>query len=250
VTGTYLTTRPDLAGVRLERLDVRDLYAVSHLVAELRPDVVVHTAYRQDDWATTASGAAMVALACAEAGARMVHVSSDVVFRGDRDVYREDDEPDAESPYGRAKVAAEQAVTGVVPGAAVVRTSLILGSSLGRPSPMERLVHELAGGGRGALFSDDVKCPVHVDDLADALLEVAHSALSGVLHCAGPEALSRAEIGRLVARRDGLDPSRLRTTTRADAGVGGAARVVLDGSRTAALLRTRVRGASEFLALG
>lgn len=234
--------------MRFEQLDVRELYAVSGLIGRARPDVVVHTAYRQDDWATTAAGAACVALACAEADAGLVHVSSDVVFRGDRDSYAEDDEPDAVTPYGRAKVAAEQAVLECVPGAAVVRTSLILGSSLGRPSPMETLVRGLLDGSHeGALFTDDVKCPVHVDDLADALLETAADGLAGVLHCAGPDALSRHEVGVLVAERDGLDGTRLPTSTRAAAGVDGAARLVLDGTRTQERLSTRLRGAREFL---
>ncbi|GAB3435400.1 sugar nucleotide-binding protein [Phycicoccus ginsengisoli] len=230
-------------------MDLRDLGATVALLREVRPEVVVHTAYRQDDWATTAGGAAHVALACADSGARLVHVSSDVVFRGDRDRYTEDDEPDAVAPYGRAKAAAEQAVLECAPGAAVVRTSLVLGLSGGRRSPTEQLVHALATGAReGALFTDDVKCPVHVDDLADALLEVVARGLAGVLHAVGPDAVSRHELGLLVAARDGLDPARLPTTTRAAAGVDGAARLVLDATRTQAVLQTRLRGAREFLA--
>ena len=218
------------------------------LLARVRPQAVVHTAYRQDDWGTTAGGAAIMAIACAAEGVRLVHVSSDVVFRGDHPVYTEVDETDAETPYGRAKIAAEEAVRECCPDAAVVRTSLILGSSAGRRSPMEALVHGLADGSRdGALFTDDVKCPVHVDDLADALLEIADSELTGVFHCAGPDALSRHDIGRLVAARDGLDATRLLTTTRAEAGIGGAAHIVLDGSVTRARLSTRLRGAREFL---
>ena len=252
VVGTVLTSRPaDAAGREVRRVDLRELAATSALLAQVRPDVVVHTAYRQDDWATTAGGAAHVALACADSGARLVHVSSDVVFRGDRDHYTEDDEPDAVEPYGRSKVAAERAVLECAPGAAVVRPSIVLGASGGRLSPTERLVHDLATGAReGALFTDDVKCPVHVEDLADVLLEVVERELSGVLHAVGPDALSRHEIGLLVAARDGLDASRLAGTTRAQAGVGGAARIVLDGSRTRALLHTRIRGGREFLTAG
>ena len=250
VVGTVLTSRPaDAAGREVRRVDLRELAATSALLAQVRPDVVVHTAYRQDDWATTAGGAAHVALACTEHGARLVHVSSDVVFRGDRDHYTEDDEPDAVEPYGRSKAAAEQAVLECAPGAAVVRTSLVLGSSAGRRSRTEQLVHDLATGARdGALFTDDVKCPVHVDDLADVLLEVVVRELTGVLHAVGPDAVSRHELGLLVAARDGLDPARLATTTLAAAGVGGAARLVLDATRTQAVLQTRLRGAREFLA--
>lgn len=226
---------------------MRDGYAVGALLDRTRPDVVVHTAYRRDDWATTAAGAAHVALATAQRGIRLVHVSTDLVFADSPDPRVETDPRSATGDYGRAKAAAEEAVEGCHDDAVVVRTSLVLGSSGGRPSPMERLVHDLASGPReGVLFTDDVKCAVHVDDLAAALVELAASDLTGVLHCAGADALSRYDLGLLVARRDGLDPQRLRAGTRAATGEGPS-RVLLDSSRAAQVLRTRLRGAREFL---
>ncbi|QYC42323.1 dTDP-4-dehydrorhamnose reductase [Nonomuraea coxensis DSM 45129] len=146
-------------------------------------------------------------------GARLVHVSSDAVFSGRAVTYAEDAEPDPISPYGAAKAAAEVAVRAIHPAAAVVRTSLIIGDG---GSPQEALVHALATGrAAGVLFTDDVRCPVHVRDLAAALLELAASTLAGVHHVAGADAVSRHELGRLIARRDGLDPARLPAGLRA-----------------------------------
>lgn len=229
-------------------VDVRDLAAVRALVAGVRPEAVVNAAYRQDDWATTAAGTAHLALACEELDARLVHVSSDVVFSGAASPYAEDADPDPVSDYGRAKLAGEQAVLELLPGSAVVRTSLILGSSVGRPSPMEQLVHDLSSGARdGVLFTDDVRCPVHVSDLAQALLEVVEHRVGGVVHCAGPDALSRHEIALLVAERDGLDASGFVTGSRAASGVPGPLDLRLDSRRTQSRLQTRLRGAREFL---
>lgn len=251
VHGTFLTTELDQQGVSAHRLDLRDLEAVRDLVGRVRPQVVVNTAYRQDDWATTAAGAAHLALACEEWSARLVQLSSDVVFAGTAPSYAEDALPDPVSDYGRAKLAGEQAVAELLSTASVVRTSLILGVSGSRRSPMEQLVHDLASGAReGVLFTDDVRCPVHVDDLASALLEVVEagpSAMPGVLHCAGPDALSRHEIALLVAARDGLDASRFVTGSRAASGVPGPLELRLDGRRTQQRLQTRLRGAREFL---
>jgi dTDP-4-dehydrorhamnose reductase len=114
---------------------------------------------------------------------------------------------------------------------------------------MERFVHDLAAGrAEGVLFTDDVRCPVHVSDLAEALVELALQDGRGVRHCAGPDALSRHEIGLLVAARDGLEVQRLRIGTRAATGVTGPLELRLDSRRTQAALRTRLRGAREFLA--
>ncbi|MFK4041097.1 sugar nucleotide-binding protein [Nonomuraea wenchangensis] len=238
-------SRPGRAAAEWRTLDVRDRAAAAAVLAALRPDVVVNAAYRQDDWATTATGAAHVALACAAQGARLVHVSSDAVFSGDAVTYAEDAEPDPISPYGAAKAAAEVAVRAVDPAAAVVRTSLIIGDG---GSPQEARVHALATGrADGVLFTDDVRCPVHVRDLAAALLELAASGSAGVHHVAGPDAVSRHELGCLIARRDGLDPARLPAGLRAGSGVPGPADVRLDCTATRRLLRTRLRGAREFL---
>jgi dTDP-4-dehydrorhamnose reductase len=150
------------------------------------------------------------------------------------------------TPYGAAKAAAETAVKGIARAAVIARTSLIIGDG---DSKHERLVHELAAGAvAGLLYTDQVRCPVHVADLAAALLELAAAPHAGVCHVAGADAVSRHELGLLIAARDGLDPSALRAGTRPAAQLPSPLDVRLDSSRTQARLTTRLRGAREFLA--
>ncbi|WP_182881566.1 sugar nucleotide-binding protein [Microbispora sp. H10949] len=135
--------------------------------------------------------------------------------------------------------------TAVDPRAVIVRTSLIIGDG---GSAHEDMVHALAAGDTdGVLFTDDVRCPVHVSDLAAALLELAGSDRAGTHHAAGADAMSRYELGRLIARRDGLDPSRLPSGRRAGTDVPGPLDVRLDCRLTQRHLTTRLRGAREFL---
>jgi dTDP-4-dehydrorhamnose reductase len=224
--------------------DVRDRGAVEALVARHRPDAIVHTAYVQSDRDVTATGAAHVAHAAARAGARLVLVSSDVVFGGRPVPYDESVPPAPVSAYGEAKAEAEAAALGSGPDVVVARASLILGDG---ESKHERLFHALALGGEGALFEDERRCPVHVRDLASALVELAGNDVTGVLHVGGADAVSRLELGRLVAVRDGLDPGALRAGRRSDLPDPGPVDVRLDSSLAATLLRTRLRGAREFL---
>ncbi|MFF4623912.1 SDR family oxidoreductase [Nonomuraea jabiensis] len=246
VAATWLTRPGTAAGVEWLPLDVRDRTAVVGLIGAFSPDVVINAAYRQPDWATTAMGAAHVAVAASGKGARLVHVSSDAVFSGKAITYAEDRVPDPVSPYGAAKAAAEAAVQAIDPTAVVVRTSLIIGDG---GSSHEDFVHALAAGGtHGVLFTDDVRCPVHVRDLAAALLELANSDRAGVHHVAGADAVSRYELGCLIARRDGLDPARLPSGRRADTDLPGPFDVRLDCALTQRRLRTRLRGAREFVA--
>lgn len=235
----------DVVAVGSADADVRDRAAVVALLERHRPDAVVHTAYVQSDDEVTGAGAAHVAEAAAHVGARLVLVSSDVVFGGSAQPYDETAVPDPASAYGVAKVAAEAAALASGPDVVVARTSLILGDG---SSKHEELFHRLAGGAGGALFEDELRCPVHVADLATALVELAGNDVRGHLHVGGADPVSRLELGRLVARRDGLDPDVLRAGRRSDLADPGPIDVRLDSSLAGRVLSTRLRGATEFLA--
>jgi dTDP-4-dehydrorhamnose reductase len=220
VVATELHTRaPSGRGLRLdvrEELDFR----------ELEPDVVVHTAYVMSDVETIVRGTRNVAAAAERAGARLVHVSTDLVFDGDEGApYREEDEPRPVSEYGRAKLEAEGLVGH---DALIVRTSLLYG----KPGPQEAL----AARGDVVFHEDEIRCPTHVSDLAAALLELAARDEVGVLHAAAPDAVSRLELARLLGARD---------PQGAPAPPGRARNVALDSSRAASLLATRLRGIRE-----
>ncbi|WP_159944621.1 sugar nucleotide-binding protein [Nocardiopsis sp. FR6] len=148
-------------------------------------------------------------------------------------------------PYGAAKAAAETAVKAICPDSVIARTSLIIGDS---GSSHERRVHALATGqATGALFTDDVRCPVHVRDLAAALLELASPDHVGIHHVTGADAVSRHELGTLIARRDGLDPAALPSGRRSDTDLPGPVDVRLDCTFTRQRLSTDLRGVREFL---
>ena len=246
VIATFHAKAPGAAGVDWRNLDIRCRDDVTALALDALPDAVINAAYRQADWATTADGGMHVAVAAAAAGARLVHVSSDAVFSGAAPSYDEGCRPDPVTPYGAAKAAAETAVKCIAPAAVIARASLIVGDG---DSKHERFVHALASGAQvGVLYTNEVRCPVHVTDLASALLELAASPDAGVYHVAGPDAVSRYELGLLIAARDGLDKTALRAGPRAATALSGPADVRLDCTRTQERLKTRLRGAREFLA--
>lgn len=248
VLATYLSRPGGVPNIQWRQVDVRERGDVASIVSASRPDVIVNCAYQRSEWQPTADGAAHVALAAARSGARLVHMSSDAVFSGTRSPYDEHAAPDPVTSYGAAKAAAETAVRAVTPASAIVRTSLILGD--GRSSH-ERAVHELAAGQRDeVLFTDEIRCPVHVGDLATAVLELAASHSTGIHNLAGTDAVSRYELGCLIARRDGLDPARLPAGDQASRGIVRPLDVRLDCRATQGLLRTRLRGVREFLATG
>jgi dTDP-4-dehydrorhamnose reductase len=212
-------------------VDVRDADAVLERFEHARPDRVIHTAYRQDDRSVTCDGALNVATAAARRHARRVHRSTDGVFSGRHHrPDRENDRLDPISEYGQAKADAERALAERAPGAAIVRTSLLL------PGPHVQAALEPSY----AFYDDEFRCPAHVSDVAAALIEIAHLPVVGPLHVAGADAVSRYELACLIA---GATEGIPRTTGAAAA--GRPADVRLDCTVARRMLRTRVRGARE-----
>jgi dTDP-4-dehydrorhamnose reductase len=230
VRATCRTRRPELDAEWVQA-DVRDEEAMRRAATGV--DVVVHTAYRQHDeaWSTNVDGSRAVARAAQRA--RLIHLSSDLVFRGDRGSYTEDDSPDPVNEYGRSKAEAERAVRAAHPDALIVRTSLLYGGR--EPGPQERLARE----GR-AFFVDEIRSPVVVGDLAEALLELASLDVTGPLHLGGSDDVSRYDFALLL----GADPARIEA---AQTTPDRAPNVSLDSSRARSLLATRLRGVYEVL---
>ncbi|GAB3423110.1 SDR family oxidoreductase [Flindersiella endophytica] len=216
------------AGGSWHRLDISDRQATLDHIAGVKPDVIVHAAAGRNphDWAVIADGSAHVAQAARQVGARMVHVSTDAVFGGDHGPYAEDALPAPVNLYGSAKAAAETAVKET---ALIVRISLVLGGG-----NHEQLVHR----GRPH-YTNALRSPIHVQDLARALVDLAGSDLTGVVHLQGGDDLSRYEIARLIAVRDGLDPD---AVPRAEAAMPYPLDIRLRSTRWPTL-----RGAREFL---
>ncbi len=211
-------------------VDLRNAESVRSAIGDWKPTAIVHTAYRRGDRASIVDATQNVAEAAERHGVRLVHVSTDALFRGRLAPYREIDEPTPVTDYGRDKADAERIVAATAPSAIIVRTSLLYGSR-------ELSGHELAVrdviSGRSTMkfFTDEIRSAVMVDDVAAALVQLAERPdLDGLLHLGGPEALSRAELAIRTARRHGWDESKLAFSTLEGSGLVRPSRVVLDSS--------------------
>jgi dTDP-4-dehydrorhamnose reductase len=165
--------------------------------------------------AVNAAGPGHIARACAVAGARLIHISTDYVFSGEFDgqQHRPYDITDPVGPlsvYGRAKLAGERAVHAELPEAHVVRTSWVYTGGSG--TDFVAVMRGLAAGERTVEVVDDqIGSPTYVGDLVAALLEVAVGGITApVLHAANAGTASRFEQARAVFADLGADPGRVR----------------------------------------
>ncbi len=219
-------------------LDVTDPHSVQSALHGA--DVVVHTAYRRGGEGAekvNVNGAAVVAKATEIAGLPLLHISSDVVFAGKppRDEgYREDDpiEPLEGFEYARQKASAERLVRAAHPTATIARTTLLYDGEGG--GSLERMVISSSHPGSDtAHFTDEFRCPVHVEDVATALVglaELGNDSRPPAIHLGGPDRMSRADIARALAPHLGIDPETLRTGSSAEAPGDRPADLNLDSS--------------------
>jgi dTDP-4-dehydrorhamnose reductase len=135
----------------------------------------------------------------ARRGARMVFVSTDMVFAGTSAPYRETDPPDALSVYGRSKAEAERRLDRARD--LIARVPLMYGfPCTPRDTTFARQLAALRAGAPLRLFTDEFRTPAWVADVAVALIGSARAELTGVIHVGGRERLSRFEmVGRFAA---------------------------------------------------
>jgi len=235
-------------------VDVSDETAVAGAVVASRPAAVVNLAARNpgsgDDAAMQAVnvvGARNVARAAREAGARLVHVSSDLVLDGTSPPYGDDAAANPVNAYGRSKAAGETAVLESLADVVVVRTSLIFD-----PGRMDRstagFAERLRTGQSCRLFVDEMRCPVARGTLCAALEELITSDARGVLNVCGTEALSRYTFGvRLLGWFGVAGLEAVERARAVDLAVLRPLDLTLDTSRALDLLSTPLRSVEEEL---
>lgn len=201
-----LVERGALAGVEIvpagrPAFDLHDAGSIRNTILSARADVVVsaaaYTAVDQAEdepdeaFAINARGAGLVAAAASEAGAPVIHLSTDYVFSGDKSgPHAEADPPDPRSVYGRSKLAGEQAVAVANPRHVILRTAWVH-SPFGR-NFVRTMLTLAAQRDTIRVVADQWGNPTSALDIADAVLRIAATLPGasggdryGVFHLAG-----------------------------------------------------------------
>jgi dTDP-4-dehydrorhamnose reductase len=215
----HLADGYDVVGETRQTLDVTNHQAVMQRIAAVRPTVIVNcTAYNdvdgaEDDpvtaFAVNAFAVRSLARAAEQAGAVLVHYSTDFVFSGDIDrPYTEDDRPSPQSVYAQSKLVGEW-MAADASRHYVLRVESLFGGPHGRSS-IDRIIQALRTGADARVFSDRYVSPSFVEDVVDAtrtLLRVG--APAGVYHCVNSGFGTWFDVGQEIARQLGTPSGRL-----------------------------------------
>jgi dTDP-4-dehydrorhamnose reductase len=183
---------------------------------------------------------------------KIIHFSSDYVFNGQSGPYFEDDDPDPINYYGRTKYRSEKILRDSGKNHLIIRSNVLYGAGTNiRPNFITWLIGQLRRNNRVRIVTDQFGNPTHAGNLAEAAIEAARKHLSGILHIAGKDYLSRYEVALKAAVFFNLDLELITPIKTADLKqkAGRPLRGGLKIDKAGKLLKTRLLGLDEGLRL-
>ena len=260
VTSTFLDRPFRLPNVESVQLDITRTKDLRMIMERVRPDAVIHAAAWsglercEEDWegafSVNTESTWNIAELCKERESRLIFASSDMVFNGEIGPYSEAAAVHPINVYGETKVMAEQMIRSSLRDHVIARIALVYGRSVtGSNSFSEKVTTRLKQGKPMMLYTDQIRTPILVQDLAAALLELAVSDLSGTIHLGGAERVNRYEFGRRIAEIHGF-PEQLLEPVTMETMPTKAPRpkdVSLDTTLARSVLKTVLRGYTEGL---
>jgi dTDP-4-dehydrorhamnose reductase len=223
-----------LQGVPFEMLqaDLSQPGVPEQVLEEVRPDVILHCAAMAniDDCESRPEMAQRVnadlpgqlADLAGHRGIKMVYISTDAVFDGQKGNYTEEDQPNPLSVYSLTKLAGEQAVSQVNSQAIIARVNFYGWSLRGQRSLVEFFFNNLSQGKPVNGFTDVYFCPLMVSDLADILVEMVGKDLHGLYHVFSQETFNKYTFGCKIAHQFGFDESLVNPISWRDGGLKAA----------------------------
>jgi dTDP-4-dehydrorhamnose reductase len=260
VFATFHTHPFSIRGVTPVSLDLRDKNHIQNMIRQVKPKVVIHCAAYSDvdacqkdpelAFRINTESARVLGEAAEAAGSRLIYVSSDMVFDGDRGDYKESDPTHPINIYGESKLAGEGEVKMSCSDAVIARTALVYGSSVhDGHSFSEQLIQRIKHGGTVSLFHDQFRTPILVQNLVEALLELAGIDFRGSIHLGGAERTDRYTFGLKLAELNGLSTDKIKPVSMDETPLPAPRPrdASFNISKAKSLLKTRFLGCQEGL---
>ncbi len=228
VAGTFHRTPVTIPDVPLGRIDLTDFRDVKAMLAQVRPDGVIHTAaiadanfcqqHPRESHRVNVEAAINLTGLCSDRAIPFVFTSTDLVFDGKHAPYREEDPVGPLNVYGEHKALAEEGILARYPLAGVCRLPLMFGRAGTRnASTLQWMRREMQAGRPLRLFQDEFRTPVSGETASQGLLLALERPVHGRLHLGGKERVSRYELGLLVQEAFGLEQARIIPARQEDA---------------------------------
>lgn len=210
--------------VSYHELDITDKIQTEQVVAEIKPDVIIHTAAmtqvdqcetdQESCWKSNVTGVENVVVACSKNDSHLIHVSTDFIFDGSHGPLDEKAVPKPVNFYGESKLAGEKIVQQSNIHWAILRTVLVYGVTpdLSRSNIVLWVKKSLEENKTIQVVNDQWRTPTLAEDLAMGCFLAATKKATGIYHISGEEMMTPYDIAIRTADFFKLDKSLIHAT--------------------------------------
>lgn len=203
----------ELLNTDVGELDITEIDEVLRFAEMSRPDVIINCAAVTDvalceenpelAYRVNALGARNLSLAARKIGAKMVQISTDDVFDGERtEPYCEFDDTNPKTVYGRSKRAGENYVKEFTEKHFIIRSNWMYGKGKNFVNDLlERVKTETTI----SIASDQFGSPTSANDLAAFVLKLIETNEYGTYHVTAKGTCSRYEFAKEILRLAGKE---------------------------------------------
>ena len=189
-------------------------------IFDLKPDIILNTAaitnvdycekFERNAFDVNVTGTKNIAEIAEKLGVKLIHISTDAVFSGDKKIYLEEDEPNPISVYGKTKLESEKIVS-KVNDSVILRPSVLFGWI-----PFEYVktidesrktmnfglwvIDQLYKNNKMSIVNDQINTPTLADNLAENIIEIIKKDLTGIFHLSGLSCISRLDFSKKIAK--------------------------------------------------
>jgi dTDP-4-dehydrorhamnose reductase len=206
-------------GYEYQSMDITSREQVQEVVANTKPNVIIHTAAmtnvdqceseKDACWAQNVNSVEYLIEASSKIDCFLLHVSTDFIFDGKAGPYKEDAEANPISFYGWSKYAAEKLVTNSNIRWAIARTVLVYGIAhdMSRTNIILWVKKSLEDGKNIKVVTDQWRTPTLAEDLAKGCTLIAEQEAEGIFNISGKDFLTPYEMAIMTADYFKLDKS-------------------------------------------
>jgi dTDP-4-dehydrorhamnose reductase len=237
---TYNTHKIKIKGCHSLKMDIVNSDEVSGILEATRPDITIHAAALTDAdhcelnedeaYEVNVLGTENVAKAAANTSSRLVHISTNFVFDGQKGFYSEEDEPRPINIYGRTKLMGEHKASQYCDNFCVVRITPFGWDVASKLNFVCWVLSRLEANRVVEAYDDIYNSPMLVNQCAAVLLDIALRSRDRLYHLAGVERLSRYEFAHHVASVFGYSANLVKQVTYGDRGSTRTAKLPKDTS--------------------
>ena len=196
----YFGRKYNIMPVTQKLLNVMDRTRVYNTIANLKPDIVIHTAgmtninhcerAESEAYSINSIGTFNIAYACFKMDIPILFISTNYVFNGKKELpYYETDTPDPINIYGKTMLAGEKLIRTICKRYYIIRTSYVFGTNY---SFIDSVLDDKCTA--VPILYDEIVSITHIEDLCHAIDMVINSDVYGIINCADSEPVSKQNL--------------------------------------------------------